>query len=63
MLGCCAGLGLIVLALWPEPAGVTYRNFNRVTVGMSRADATTILGGPPGAIAPNGRNWQGLWFC
>jgi hypothetical protein len=61
-LGACAGLAILVPALWPEPPGVTYANFNRVEIGMSQAEVEAILGGPPRDTAPNGKSWFGLHF-
>ncbi len=59
-LGGLSGLVILVVALWPEPPGVTYANFRRVEVGMTRAEAEAIFSGPPSDTAPNGRSWWGL---
>jgi hypothetical protein len=63
VLGGVAGLGVLVLAFWPEPAGVTGRNFQRVTIGMSHAQVIAIFGGPANPTAPNGRVWWSLEIC
>lgn len=45
--------GLAVLAagafvLWLQPERISQENFDRIRVGMSRAEVEAILGGPPG---------------
>lgn len=52
----CVSL-LYVASLPPEP-GVTRSNFNRVTIGMVKADVESIFGGPANNTAPNGRDWR-----
>ncbi len=59
-LAAVGGLGLLTVALWPEPPGVTYTNFRRVEAGMSRAEVIAVFGTTPGPVAPNGRSWVGL---
>lgn len=49
LLACGIGVALAVLAWWPTP-GVTKANFDRIEVGMTRAEVEAIFGGPPGAI-------------
>jgi hypothetical protein len=45
-----AGLAVVVAAgvivLWPQPERVTVENFQRVKVGMARAEVEAILGPP-----------------
>jgi hypothetical protein len=58
--GALAGLGALGVASLPDAPGVTYRNFTRVEIGMTQAEAEAIFGGLPSWTAPNGRNWIGL---
>jgi hypothetical protein len=39
--------GASVFVLWPQPSQVTRENYDRIRVGMSRAEVEAILG-PPG---------------
>jgi len=51
LLVALAGLAVLVaagvVALWPRPERITRENFDRIKVGMSRAEVYAILG-PPG---------------
>ena len=40
------GVGLFVIASMPPEPGVTRSNYYRLRVGMSKAEAVAILGGP-----------------
>jgi hypothetical protein len=44
MLASCACIVLVLLAIQPSPPGVTKANFDRIEIGMARADVETILG-------------------
>jgi hypothetical protein len=52
LLAALAVLAVVLAAgafvLWPPPERVTWENFERISVGMSRADVVAILDGPPG---------------
>jgi hypothetical protein len=61
-LASLACAGLVIFALLPAKPGVTWRNFDRIETGMTKADAEAILGGPPHDIAPDGRDWSTLRF-
>lgn len=50
LLACVVGVALGVLALLPRP-GVTRENFDRIEVGMSRADVEAIFGGPANGVS------------
>ncbi len=47
LLACIVGVVLLVLALLPPRPGVTKKNFDRIKVGMARAEVEAIFGGPP----------------
>jgi hypothetical protein len=42
----CIGLALVIPALRPPRPGVTKENFDRIEIGMTRADVEAILGEP-----------------
>jgi hypothetical protein len=47
----CIGLAFVIPALLPSQPGVTKENFDRIDIGMTRADVKAILG-------PGG--WEGI---
>lgn len=49
VLSVVAWLALLVLALKPADPGVTKANFDRIKVGMSRAEVEEIFGRPADA--------------
>jgi hypothetical protein len=49
----CIGLALIIPALRPPRPGVTKGNFDRIEIGMTRAEVEEILG-PPTEDFPRG---------
>jgi hypothetical protein len=52
LLACIVGVVLVVLALLPPTPGITKENFDRIEVGMTRAEVEAILGGPANGWAP-----------
>lgn len=46
LLACTVGVALVVLAFLPRP-GINKENFDRIEVGMTRAEVEAIFGGPP----------------
>jgi hypothetical protein len=46
LLMCAVGIALVVLP-WLPRAGITKQNFDRIGVGMTRAEVEAIFGGPP----------------
>jgi hypothetical protein len=59
ILGCALFAHFAVVSTRP---GITLSNFGRLELGATRAQAEELLGGPPSAVAPNGRQWIGLLF-
>ncbi len=41
-------LASTVAVLWPRPSRITRENYDRIRVGMSRAEVEGIFGAPPG---------------
>jgi hypothetical protein len=52
LVACVVGVVLVVLALLPPRPGVTKQNFDRIEVGMARAEVEAIFGGPANASWP-----------
>jgi hypothetical protein len=52
LLACIGGVVLVVVALLPPPPGITKENFDRIEVGMTRAEIEAILGGPANGRDP-----------
>jgi hypothetical protein len=51
-------LAFVVFVAWPRTSRVTRENYDRIQLGMSRAEVKAILGAPPGDYAngPTDRN-------
>jgi hypothetical protein len=54
----CATLVLVVFWLLQSHAGITKANFDRVALGMSRAQVQELFGGAANSTSPSGRAWR-----
>ena len=60
ILAACAPLVLAVLAILPPRPGISKANFDRITVGMSKAEIQEILGGAASITSPGGKTYTQL---
>jgi hypothetical protein len=63
LLVALAGLAVVgaagAVVLWPRPDRITRENYDRIRVGMSRAEVYTVLG-PPGEYSTGDAKASGL---
>ena len=57
----CIGLAFLIPALRPWRPGVTKENFDRIEIGMTRAEVEAILGPPTDMLSPFAGDDEPIW--